>query len=107
MRIALSFLCLVLVFVTDSQATKSPDTHTCIDNLTQIDGAKQEWALEHNKNSDAKPTWDDIRPYLADSFKSGTNQIPVCPQGGKYMLGRVGDRPTCSIGGAAHSLPPY
>jgi len=107
MRIALLFLSVVLLLITDSRAAKPPDAHTCIDNLTQIDGAKQQWALEHGKNSDAKPTWDDIRPYLADSFKSGTNQIPACPQGGKYTLGKVGDRPTCSIGGKDHSLPPY
>jgi len=108
MRTSLVALCVVvLVFVADTQAAKSPDTTTCVDNLTQIDGAKQEWALEHDKNSDAKPTWEDIRPYLPKNLKLGTNRIPVCPQGGKYTLGRVGDRPTCSIGGKDHSLPPY
>ena len=107
MRVALLFLCFALAAVTDGCATKPVEAHSCIYILTQIDGAKQQWALEQNKTSSDKPTWDDIRPYLPEWLRSGTNQIPVCPQGGKYTLDRVGDRPTCSIGGVDHSLPPY
>jgi regulator of replication initiation timing len=69
----------------------------CINNLRQIYAAKQEWALENNKAADAIPTAQDLLPY----FKDGT--FPVCPSGGTYTIGAVGEVPTCSIPG--HVLP--
>ncbi len=33
---------------------------TCIEMLRGIDGAKQQWALEHNASSNAVPTWEDL-----------------------------------------------
>lgn len=72
--------------------------NACINNLRQIDGAKQQWALEHNKTADAMPTADDIVHYFKD------NVIPACPAGGVYTANAVGQPPTCSIQG--HSLAP-
>ena len=107
MRIAFFSLFIAVAFVAASHATKSPDTEqTCVFVLTQIDGATQQWAFDHKKNSHTKPTWKDVGAYLSKSLKRGTNGIPVCPQGGRYTLGAtVGDQPTCSIGGPNHSLP--
>jgi hypothetical protein len=68
----------------------------CINNLRQIDGAKQQWALENRKTAEAQPTAQDLAPYL----KSG---IPQCPSGGAYTVGAVGHVPTCNQTG--HSLP--
>jgi hypothetical protein len=75
-------------------------SNACINNLRIIDSAKDQWALEHGKTSNDIPTWDDVRPYLG---RLPSNNIPVCPSGGTYTLGRVGSPPTCSIGGE-HSL---
>ncbi len=74
-----------------------PDAHTtCINNLRQIDNAKQFWALEHQAPLSAIPTWDDIRPYLG----RGTNgPIPKCPAGGVYTIGLLSNAPTCSVKG--------
>jgi hypothetical protein len=72
-------------------------TRTCINNLRQIYAAKQAWALENNKPAEAIPTAQDLLPY----FKDGT--FPVCPSGGTYTIGAVGELPTCSISG--HVLP--
>jgi hypothetical protein len=69
----------------------------CINNLRQIDAAKNEFALEKGKANGAAVTEDDIKPYLT----GGT--MPVCPSGGTYTIGKVGDKPTCSIPG--HELP--
>ena len=86
------------------------EEHDCRFVLVQIDGATQQWALEHNQKSGAVPTWSDIRPYLPEFVKLGTNGVPLCPEGGRYTLGRVnmhgeeGTLPTCSIGGPNHSL---
>lgn len=66
----------------------------CINNLRKIDGAKQQWALEHQKSPDAVPTPQDLLPYL------GTDGIfPQCPGGGRYTLNAVDKAPTCSIPG--------
>jgi chromosome segregation ATPase len=72
--------------------------NACINNLRQIDGAKQQWALENNKTAAALPTVQELLPYFPDDV------IPVCPAGGIYTLNAVGQPPTCSIPG--HVLPP-
>jgi DNA repair exonuclease SbcCD ATPase subunit len=69
--------------------------NTCINHLRQLDGAKQQWALENKKTAEATPTTQDLMPYLKDL-------IPVCPSGGKYTFGAVSAAPTCSI--ASHIL---
>ncbi|MGO8679684.1 MAG: hypothetical protein ACLQU6_02035 [Limisphaerales bacterium] len=72
----------------------------CINRLRQIDGAKNEWALNYNKTSNDVPTWPDLYPFLGRDFTNMwfTNGVPVCPDGGTYILGRVGKLPTCSLG---------
>jgi DNA repair exonuclease SbcCD ATPase subunit len=72
------------------------DTAACINNLRQLDGAKQQWALEHNKTAEAVPTALDIAPYL-------NNTLPACPAGGTYTINAVNLVPTCSVPG--HELP--
>jgi predicted RNase H-like nuclease (RuvC/YqgF family) len=80
-------------------ATTSADAErdACINNLSQIDAAKHEWALELNKTANDIPTAQDLLVYLP----GGT--FPVCPSGGTYTIGAVGVAPTCSIPG--HVLP--
>jgi len=69
----------------------------CIFNMMCIEGAKQQWALEHNIGaySNTVPTPEDIHLY------NSRNQypMPVCPRGGTYTIGRVADQPTCSFPG--------
>src|SRR5689334_5831380 len=62
--------------------------NACIDNLRLLDGAKQTWALEHNKTADAMPTIQDIAPYLKDG------QMVICPAEGQYTLNAVSNPPT-------------
>lgn len=80
----------------DRQARALADQRACINNLRQIDAAKQQWALENNKPAIATPTVADLLPY----FKDGV--FPVCPAGGIYTIGAVGELPACSIPG--HTL---
>ena len=69
---------------------------SCINNLRQIDGAAQEFALEYGKtNGEAINFPTDLTPYIKLN-KDG--KIPTCPQGGVYSLKKVGDKPTCSLG---------
>ena len=72
--------------------------NACINNLRQIDAAKQQWALGNGKNPGDVPTAEDLKPF----FKNGV--FPTCPAGGTYVIGAVSNAPTCSIPG--HKLPP-
>jgi hypothetical protein len=69
----------------------------CVNNLRLIDGAKEQWALDHQKPPGALLTAADIAPYLKG------NTLPVCPAGGIYTLNPVGIAPICNLPG--HALP--
>ena len=71
--------------------------NACVNNLRQLDGAAQQWALENQKKPGDRITMTDITPYLRNPL--------VCPQKGAYKIGPVvSNVPTCSIKG--HALPP-
>src|SRR2546428_3736167 len=61
------------------RARTSAQTNACINNLRQIDGAKQQWALETRQNGAATPVQTDIDPYLG---RAGSASSIVCPAGG-------------------------
>src|SRR5882672_5493947 len=65
----------------------------CINNLRQLDGAKQQWALEKRKGTNDVPSVAEISPYVFHQ------EIPKCPVGGVYTLGLVAESPRCSITG--------
>jgi hypothetical protein len=69
--------------------------NACVNNLRQLDGAKQQWALENGQTAQATPTTEQVAAYL----RGGA--FPVCPAGGQYALNAVGTAPTCSIQGHA------
>lgn len=71
--------------------------NACINQLRQLDGAKQQWALENKKTVNDTPTAKDVAPYV------GGGVIPKCPAGGTYTINAVAATPTCSIRG--HALP--
>jgi len=77
------------------QATEQQQAAICINNLRQIDGAKEQWALEKQKPRGALLTVADLAPYLK------TNALPTCPAGGVYTINPVGYAPLCSIPGHA------
>jgi hypothetical protein len=71
--------------------------NSCIANLKQIVGAKATWALEQKKSNSDIPTTNElygVTNYIRD--------MPVCPRGGTYTLGRVDQKVRCSIPG--HTL---
>ena len=74
--------------------------NACINNLRQIDAAKNEWALENNKTNGAPVTAADIKPFL--KLKANEDFLK-CPAGGTYAIGPVGESPTCSV--PKHKLP--
>jgi outer membrane lipoprotein-sorting protein len=81
-------------------ASENSQRNACINNLRQIDAAKNEFALEKGKANGYVVTEDDIKPYIK---LDADGNLPKCPSGGKYTIGKVGENPTCSIPG--HELP--
>jgi hypothetical protein len=82
------------------KARTTSQQNACINNLRLIDAAKQQWALENKKQSTDKPAVSDIQRFLG---RGAQGEMPVCPAGGVYTIGAVGELPTCSIPG--HVLP--
>jgi len=78
-------------------ARATSQRNVCINNLRQIDAAKNQFALEKGKTNGDPVTEADITPYLRGGV------LPKCPSGGTYTIGKVGENPTCSIPG--HELP--
>ncbi len=77
------------------KARATSQQNACINNLRQLDAAKNQWALEKGKTATDVPTKEDLLPYLG--------KWPACPQGGTYTINAVGEPPTCSI--PNHALP--
>jgi hypothetical protein len=69
--------------------------NSCVNNLRQLQAAKTEWALENGKTNGTLATVSDITPYIQLDSKGN---IPGCPAGGTYIIGRVGEDVRCSIG---------
>jgi len=65
-----------------------------INNLRQLDGAKQTWAQEKKKSPDDVPTMDDLKPYLG---RGPSGSIPPSIAGEKYVLGKVGESPMAVV----------
>jgi len=74
-----------------------PPVFVCESNLKRIDSAKAVWALEARKRLEDAPTDTDL-------FGAGRAlpEKPICPAGGTYILGKVAEKPRCTI--PEHSL---
>jgi hypothetical protein len=82
------------------KARTTSQENACINNLRLIDAAKQQWAIEKGKQSTDTPTTKDIQRYMG---RGENGEMPVCPAGGVYTIGSVGEKPTCTHAG--HVLP--
>jgi prepilin-type N-terminal cleavage/methylation domain-containing protein len=82
------------------RARTTSQTNACINNLRQLDGAVQQWALENKKQASDTVTLTDIQPYIK---LTSANALPACPAGGSYAVTTVSNVPTCNI--ALHVLP--
>jgi prepilin-type N-terminal cleavage/methylation domain-containing protein len=88
------------------KARTTAQKNACINNLRQIDGAKEQWALENRKGAADAVTSADVIPYI----KGGATL--KCPAGGadfdaSYAVGDLTEagKPTCKTDAATHVLP--
>jgi prepilin-type N-terminal cleavage/methylation domain-containing protein len=91
--VAIIALLAVIAIPSFVRARQTSTRSACLNNLREIDGAKQQWALENNKVNGDSPNNSDLSAYLKG------NSMPDCPGGGAYTLGNVGTLPVCNIGG--------
>lgn len=75
--------------------------NACINNMRQIEAAKEEWALEKGKSPGEVPVAADLTPYL------GGGKFPICPSGVTYTIGAVSNAPSCTVHGALEILPTH
>lgn len=82
------------------KARTTPSRNACCNNLRQLDGAKEQWALENNiTNMNIAPNWSDM--VGMDKYMKVK---PQCPAHGTYYLNNMNSKPTCSIGPPGHTL---
>ena len=84
------------------KARTTSQMNACINNLRQIDGAIQQWALEQKKDAAATVAFTDISGYLKNAV--------ICPSGGttfanSYTITDVATKPVCKKVGSPHVLP--
>jgi prepilin-type N-terminal cleavage/methylation domain-containing protein len=69
----------------------------CIENLSQIESAKQIWGVENGKKDGDVPSTADL--IGADRYMKTT---PTCPAGGNYSWNAIGTTASCTIGGHSY-----
>ena len=78
------------------KARTTSQANACINNLRQIDGAKQQWALETKQGTGASPANTSLQPYVGRGSAGGIFP-PLCPGNGTYAVGLVSAAPTCTL----------
>jgi len=95
------------------KARATSQGNACNNNLRQVDGAVQQFALENNKSATDTASAAEIAPYLGRGTAGATLNIAGgqvageinCPASGTYSLGAtVSDKPACSLADAATKL---
>jgi prepilin-type N-terminal cleavage/methylation domain-containing protein len=81
------------------KARTTAQANACVNNLRQIDGAKQQWALENKKAPTDTPGDSDIQPYLG---RGSTGSVFSCPLksdatkiSDSYKIDTLQNPPTC------------
>lgn len=81
------------------KARTTAQKNACINNLRQIDGAKEQYMLEQSTTTPPATT-------AALSGAGGYIKTdPSCPASGTYTVGAAGTNPSCSLSGDGHVLP--
>ena len=88
-------------------ARTKAQTQACIVNLRQIDGAKQQWALESRAGQSDIPTPEKLQIYLGHG---ASGSLPTCPADSKgtfatsYSVNDIQTPPVCQINVTEHKL---
>lgn len=79
------------------KARQQSQTNACINNLRQIDSAKEQAALEMGWANDEVIDGNSTNLAAVNAYiKDGT---PTCPAGGTYTYSAIGTDPACDVAG--------
>ncbi len=77
------------------KARSTSQQNACINNLRQMDGAMEQYALENKLNSTSTYTMSNLKVYIR---LTSAGNLPPCPAGGTYAAGAtVTNSPLCSL----------
>jgi len=91
------------------KARLTAQKNACINNLRQIDDAKQQWAIETKQAAVATPSETQLAPYLGRDPNATTviYSCPADPSGvfaNSYTINAVDTAPVCLIVVATHQI---
>ena len=78
-----------------TNARLTTQKNTCISHLTQISGAKTQYALINGGTAPGS---------LADLIPEILRRAPDCPGGGTYSIGAIDEDPTCNRSSFGHTI---
>jgi len=84
--------------------------NVCVNNLRQIDSAKQQWALQNNKVATDSPTADEIAPFFGHGSGGSLTSV-YCPLDAartfatSYTINAGNVAPACKIMGTDATYP--
>lgn len=90
------------------RARENARGRACQENLTKIDGAKEQFAIEEKVGQDEPVSIED--DLIGDNGTGYLKAVPECPAGGEYTVGNIGTNPTCDYEDAPtwavqHTMP--
>lgn len=91
------------------EARNTASRNACINNLRQIDNAKQQWALEELRAPNQTPREDELSPYIGRGVGGDTLEV-FCPldttrtYGNSYDTLDLTQTPECRIQRNVHVL---
>lgn len=80
-----------LAFPSFIKSRQTARQNSCINNLWQIDSAKEQAALTFKWQANSLPTTTVVNSYIKG------NTTPLCPSSGIYTYEAIGTNPVCSI----------
>ena len=86
---------LLFLLVCFSASANLPDPLACFNNIVALDGAKQQLQIDRGLKQG-----DPVEPTMLTQYFS-KDVLHLCPAGGSYTIGVIGQKPVCSI--PAHS----
>jgi len=67
--------------------------NVCINNLQEIERAKEQWAIDNKKQAGDFPQVNQLLEFL------NGRAMPLCPSGGKYSINPTDTPPACTVPG--------
>jgi hypothetical protein len=88
-----------IAFPAIAKAKERAERAGCVNNMRQIELAKEQWALQENRADRSGVDTNGVNQFIGGA-------TPICPAGGTYEYSPVGVDPTCSVHGRPGEVKP-